>query len=272
MPSEIVGYATRAYIKGQYYRYAGAPKPDSFTGNIDEISEDLLVKAMYVTRSQASGTFPDNTINVYLIETIKYGNNSYLQIAYAIQQGYDCYEFKRIYSGGWTEWIAVDVAIRNVASLANSAAGTASSVAASVDKLSSTVSSLASNLSATNKSVSTLSGTVGSLQNSVNDLNKKVNQDRCKTLLDQDMSSGSRTFQNNSYSSLVVLAKVRNGGSFNSCTIPMLLIADITRQFCISDDEDYIVFTAKLEDNTITITMGSKSQSGGCISFIYGFI
>ena len=127
MPSEIVGYASRAYVKGQYYRYAGAPKPDSFTGNIDEVSEDLLVKAMYVTRSQATGTFPNDTINNYLIETVKYGNGSYLQTAYAIQAGFDCYEYRRIYSGAWTEWVGVDSAIAGAVTKADNAVTAANS-------------------------------------------------------------------------------------------------------------------------------------------------
>lgn len=174
MPSEIVGYATRAYVKGQYYRYAGAPKPDSFTGNIDDVNEDLLVKAMYVTRSQASGTFPDDTINAYLIETVKYGNSSYLQIAYVIQQGYDCYEYKRIYSGGWTEWVGVDSSIANAARLANSAASAASSAANSVSGLSGQLNTLKNNVSSLSNNVTALSNTVTSLNTSVTSLNSKT--------------------------------------------------------------------------------------------------
>lgn len=115
MPNEIAGYADKAYIKGQYWRYAGAPKPSTFTGDIDTISEDLLSKAMFVSRSQALGTFPDDTVNDYLIETIKYGNNTYLQRAYAIKADYDGYEYKRIYSGAWSSWVCTDSNIESMA-------------------------------------------------------------------------------------------------------------------------------------------------------------
>lgn len=174
MPSEIVGYASRAYVKGQYYRYAGAPKPDSFTGNIDEVGEDLLVKAMYVTRSQAAGTFPDDTINDYLIETVKYGNSSYLQIAYAIQQGYDCYEYKRIYSGAWTEWVGVDSNIATAARLATGAANVASQAAESASSTSSQLSTLKNNVSSLSSNVTSLSNSVSTLSSSVTTLNSKT--------------------------------------------------------------------------------------------------
>ena len=58
MPSSIAGYSSIMCIKGQYYRLAADPKPVVFTGNIDDISneDDLLRKAMKVTRNQVSGT------------------------------------------------------------------------------------------------------------------------------------------------------------------------------------------------------------------------
>ena len=174
MPSEIVGYASRAYVKGQYYRYAGAPKPDSFTGNIDEVGEELLVKAMYVTRSQANGTFPSDIINDYLIETVKYGNSSYLQIAYAVQQGYDCYEFKRVYSGGWTEWVGVDSSIANAARLATSAANTASSVSQSLSEVSGQVSTLKNTVNTLKQDMTTVSNSINTINSSITTLNSKT--------------------------------------------------------------------------------------------------
>jgi hypothetical protein len=115
MSENIAGYIDRSYIKGQTYRYAATPKPMVFNGDIDEISDsDLLSKAMLVTRGQVSGTLPNNFGNTFLITTIKYGNNTYLQTAYLVQSGYECWEYRRIYSNGWTEWIGVDSAINLV--------------------------------------------------------------------------------------------------------------------------------------------------------------
>lgn len=118
MSENIAGYIDRSYIKGQTYRYAATPAPIVFTGNIDEISDnDLLSKAMLVSRGQISGgTLPNEFGNTFLITTVKYGNNTYLQTAYLVQSGYECWEYRRIYSGGWTGWVGVDSAIKEVGS------------------------------------------------------------------------------------------------------------------------------------------------------------
>jgi len=114
MSENIAGYIDRSYIKGQTYRYAANPAPVVFTGNIDEISDsDLLAKGMLVVRDQAAGTLPE-TGNTFLITTVKYGNNTYLQTAYLVQTGYECWEYRRIYSNGWTSWIGVDSSINDV--------------------------------------------------------------------------------------------------------------------------------------------------------------
>ena len=79
MSENIAGYIDRSYIKGQYYRYAAAPKPVNYSGNIDEISADLLTKAMLVTRGSVGGTLPNDFGNTFLITTLQYGTNTYLQ-------------------------------------------------------------------------------------------------------------------------------------------------------------------------------------------------
>ena len=173
MPDNIAGYADRAYIKGQYYRYAAAPKPFVYTGDIDTISDELLARAMYVTRGQVSGTLPDGAINNFLIQTIRYGNSTYLQTAYGIQAGYDCYEYRRIYSGAWTDWIGIDSGIAeakddaaNAISLANrvnQAITGAGGVNSQISTLNGSVSSLNSSIEGVSKSVSSLSGTVNTV-------------------------------------------------------------------------------------------------------------
>ena len=42
MSENIAGYADKTYVKGQYYKYAASPKPVTFTGDIDEVSDDLF--------------------------------------------------------------------------------------------------------------------------------------------------------------------------------------------------------------------------------------
>lgn len=166
MPS-IAGYSSIMYIKGQYYRIAADPKPVVFTGNIDDISneDDLLRKAMKITRNQVSGTLPPDTSNDFLIRTLKYGNDTYLQMAFSSPNGY---EYKRIYSGEWTDWIAVDSEIDAAKNSASSAASVAASVASSLDNLAGTVSKLS-------ETVNTLKNqTVQGLINNVNSLSSTV--------------------------------------------------------------------------------------------------
>lgn len=168
MPSyDIAGYSSIMYIKGQYYRLAADPKPVVFTGNIDDISneDDLLRKAMKITRNQVSGTLPSDTSNDFLIRTLKYGNDTYLQMAFSSPNGY---EYKRIYSGEWTDWIAVDSEIDSAKTSAASAANAAASAGSAVDSLSGKVSKLS-------ETVDTLKNqTVQGLINSVNSLSTTV--------------------------------------------------------------------------------------------------
>ena len=110
MPDTIAGYIDRSYVKGQVYRYAGCPVPTVFTGDIDTISDDLLVKAMIVINDGTHGTFPKDTADTYLITTVEYGNSTYLQSAVNCS---DRTEYRRIKSGSndWTDWLSVSAVV-----------------------------------------------------------------------------------------------------------------------------------------------------------------
>lgn len=105
MPDNIAGYIDRSYVKGSTYRYAGCPIPTVFTGNINVISEDLLVKAMVAVSGTAQGDFPGTVADRFLIQTVKYGDNIYLQTAVNSTGS----EYRRIHTeeSGWTEWNSV---------------------------------------------------------------------------------------------------------------------------------------------------------------------
>lgn len=106
MPDNIAGYIDRSYVKGSTYKYAADPIPTVFTGNIDIISDDLLVKAMLVVNNGANGTFPTATSGTYLIRTIEYGNAILLQSA--VDFGTSI-EYRRINSNGaWTDWVSAN--------------------------------------------------------------------------------------------------------------------------------------------------------------------
>lgn len=104
MPDNIAGYIDRSYVKGSTYKYAADPIPTVFTGDIDNVSEDLLVKAMLVINNGSNGTFPAATSGTYLIRTIEFGNAILLQSAVDFATGI---EYRRINSNGaWTDWVS----------------------------------------------------------------------------------------------------------------------------------------------------------------------
>lgn len=165
---EITGYADTISVKGYYYKLASSPKPVVFTGNIDEVSEDLLSKAMFVTRGQVSGTLPNDFGNNFLITTVKYGDDTYLQTAYLVQTNYECYEYRRIYSGSWTNWIGVDSEIKAVDSKIQGVKEVADSCNQSISTINNQISGLNNTVNTLNNStIPTLSGTVNSLSNRV---------------------------------------------------------------------------------------------------------
>ena len=171
MSENIAGYIDRSYIKGQYYRYAAAPKPVNYSGNIDEISADLLSKAMLVIRGSVGGTLPNEFGNTFLITTLQYGTNTYLQTAYVVQTGYECWEYRRIYSGTWTAWIGVDSSIKSLNSSIQTAQETADSANSSIKSLSEDVSNVVSTVNSINQtSLPSLSNRCGNLESRCSNL------------------------------------------------------------------------------------------------------
>lgn len=176
MSENIAGYIDRSYIKGQYYKYAASPKPVVFSGNIDDISDDeLLVKTMFVTRGQVSGTLPNDFGNNFLITTVKYGDSAYLQTAYLIQTNYECYEYRRIYFGSWTDWIGVDSQIKAVDDKIQSVKDSSDRNSQNIATISSQISSINSNIQTiTDSTLPGMSGTVTNLDNRVRAVENKT--------------------------------------------------------------------------------------------------
>lgn len=267
---EIAGYANLAHIKGQYYRYAAAPKPVVFTGNIDEISENMLIKAMFVSRNQASGTFPTNIGDTFLITTVKYGNNAYLQTAYLVQTGFECYEYRRIYSGEWTSWIGVDSAINEAVDLAQNAKDAADSSAQAVNLLSGTVSGLGtdvntiknSTLPGLNTAVNTLSGRVQTVENKTANCGKKPVRIFNGTLANSSItiSDGYKT----NYTSYLILAKVqdKSDASLVSQTILRSMLTSSNVSYCISDEAWYLSYFLRYNGNDLIMTFRAGNKSG----------
>ena len=276
MPN-IAGYADMANVKGQYYRYAAAPKPVTYTGNIDTISEDLLIKAMFVSRNSASGTFPNDFGNTFLITTVKYGNDAYLQTAYMVQENYECWEYRRIYNGSWTNWIGIDGDIADAKDLAANAQAAANAASASVGTLSGTVGNLSGDVNTIkNSTLPGLNSTVNALAGRVQTVENKVAGLGGIKLWSGTYTTGSSgiTFPYGPYSMYMVLGAVRNGGSKIS---QMHLKAQLTTsdvKYQISDDEEYYAYGLRYSGNNAILTYKARSATysgGGNIQEIWGF-
>ena len=113
MSDTISGYIDRSYVKGLTYKYGGCPIPTVFTGNINDISDNLLGKAIYVINNGTeNGTFPNATSGTYLITTYEYGNAMVLQSCVDIGSNI---EYNRIYqNGAWTEWKSASSDVTNI--------------------------------------------------------------------------------------------------------------------------------------------------------------
>ena len=88
-------------------------------------------------------------------------------------------------------------------------------------------------------------------------------------VVDTAFNSGNKTFNNDSYSSITVIAKVTGTSSYNITTIPLMFLESSDKRFCISDELNYVVFKAKLDNGVITITWESSNGSGSSIEKVY---
>lgn len=182
---EITGYADTISVKGYYYKLASSPKPVVFTGNIDEVSEDLLAKAMFVSRGQVLGTLPNDFGNNFLITTVKYGDDTYLQTAYLVQTNYECYEYRRIYSGSWTNWVGVDSEIKAVDNKVQSAKDTADNCYQAING----AGGINTQISTINSNINTINNvTVPGISNTVNGVDSRLRTLENKIIL-SDISS-----------------------------------------------------------------------------------
>lgn len=88
-------------------------------------------------------------------------------------------------------------------------------------------------------------------------------------VVNESFYSGSKTFPDDGYSSLTVIAKTTNTSSYNLCSIPVSFLTSSNQRFCIADDTDYVTFNVKLDGGVFTVTFGSRNSSG-TIEKVYG--
>ena len=279
MSESIAGYIDKSYIKGQYYRYAASPKPVVFTGNIDTMSEDLLVKTMLVSTVTATGTFPTDVGTNFLISTVKYGDDIYLQVAYLLltDSSMNCYEYRRIYTNSaWTDWISTDGDLTTMNSKIQEAKDTADNCASGLQSANSQISTL-------NSQVSTLNNrTVPNLNNSVSAIDSRLKAVETRTancgkrpqsLCGYVGSGMSATLSNayNTYSQYIVVAKVQNvsDASLVTQTILRNQIFQNDTSFCMSDEVWYVSYFMRYSGNDVILTF-RKQNKEGYITAVYG--
>ena len=273
---EIAGYTDMQYIKGQYYRLAAAPKPVVYTGNIDTISEELLTKAMFVSKVQASGTFPNDFGTNFLITTVKYGNNTYLQTAYMGPEsgGFESWEYRRIYSNGeWTEWIGTDSYITDVDRKISEVKEETDSCSAEVDALGRQMSSVSSSVNGLNNSVGNLAGQISTVSSRVSSLESKTSSLGSNQLWEGTLRSGSITFTD-SYTVYLVVGMVLNNGSRTSILHPRKQITTTSIKYLLADNDEWVRYSLKDNGNhQLSLTFEGKSasyQGGGAILQVWG--
>lgn len=280
MSESIAGYIDKSYIKGQYYRYAASPKPVVFTGNIDTMSEDLLVKTMLVSTVTATGTFPTDVGTNFLISTVKYGDDIYLQVAYLLltDSSMNCYEYRRIYTNSaWTDWISTD--------------GDLTTMNSKIQEAKDTADNCASGLQSANSQISTLNSQVSTLNNrTVPNLNNNVSaiDSRLKTVEKRTANCGkapvkvfsgilglndSTVLSNvfNTYSSYLIVAKVQDydyASLVNQLVLKNQILQSDT-SFCISDEYYYVSYYLRYSGTNVIVTF-RNTNAGGFINAIYG--
>lgn len=276
MSDNIAGYIDRSYAKGQYYKYAASPKPVVYTGDIDSVSDDLLTKAMFVTRGQVVGTLPNNFGDSFLIETVRYGNDTYLQTAYLVQANYDCWEYRRIYSNNqWTDWVGVDSQIKAVDDKIQSVKDTADGCSTSIQTINTQILSLDTGLKNLNSSLGGVSGQISSLSGRIQTVENKTLRMGATLLYEGNLTSGSWNMASgySNYAIYLVVGMVRNNGARVSQMHAKGQVTETDIKYQITDDSEYVRYKLKHEGNNLVLTFDYRSatyEGGGRILQVWG--
>lgn len=101
-------YIHKELVKGNWYGISSGPKPQEFTGNIDDDPESLRNKALVIlSPSSANGTFPTSAYgHECAVLTTRYGEGVYLQNLFDTQ---DNIEYDRVClnwtsKSSWRDW------------------------------------------------------------------------------------------------------------------------------------------------------------------------
>jgi hypothetical protein len=114
MPNDTYGglYINKELVKGSWYGVCSGPKPQVFTGNINNTGdlENIRNKSLYISSASSSnGTFPDGTYgHNFAVLTIRYGEGNGLYIQKAVDLSVNpILEYERAWNNNWTAWARV---------------------------------------------------------------------------------------------------------------------------------------------------------------------
>ena len=120
-------YTDQAYVKGVWYGFAGGPKPQVYTGNIDNDTdlEGIRNRAIIIdSPSSSNGTFPPGGFgHRSAILTTRFGDDVYLQKLFDISDNVE-WERVKVGTNQWSGWKRVtsygDVSDQATTAYANS--------------------------------------------------------------------------------------------------------------------------------------------------------
>lgn len=117
-------YIHKELVKGNWYGICSGPKPQVFTGNIDDDPESLRNKSIVVASpSDANGHFPTSAYgHQCAVLTTRYGDDVYLQNLFDTQANieYDRVCINYVNRNSWREWQRVTT-VEDASGLANKA-------------------------------------------------------------------------------------------------------------------------------------------------------
>lgn len=105
-------YIHKELVKGSWYGICSGPKPQVFTGNINNTGdlENIRNKSLYISSASSSnGTFPEGTYgHNFAVLTIRYGEGNGLYIQKAVDLSVNpILEYERAWNNNWTAWARV---------------------------------------------------------------------------------------------------------------------------------------------------------------------
>lgn len=173
-------YIDQALVKGNWYGISSGPKPQVFTGNIDNATglanglEGIRNKALYlVSPSSANGTFPAYGHKCTVLTT-RYGDDVYLQKLFDIDANVE-YERVKLGNTAWKGWQRITTE-GDASSTASLALTTAQNAAQNITYINTAIGGISANPSIDSRvkssasSINTLTDNLGKTDTKVDNL------------------------------------------------------------------------------------------------------